>query len=421
MIAMTTKPSLYRNSAIQAAGHRWFSAVSVVTPPTMLPAMIIALGALACLALAAVVIEIPERVPAAGVLLPSKGLLKVRVRQSGWVEEVRVTNGAVVAEGQPLLRLIDAERAPEREPASTLRLASLRSEVELLDIAVRQELTTIDGRIRHHQRRMRLLDQRLQAARQEHDTRAQESALQDELTARLDKLAGQGLVARQRAEDAAAEALKVKATCAEARQRLLGLQEALVVLQQQLEDDAGAAALLRTRGKIRQETILREIAAVEMRSATEITAPGEGVVAGLSVRQGSYVQSGEVIMTLHDPADRLEARLYVSARNAAMIATGQRVELQLQAYPKQLFGTQSAVITAISTAALQAQEFGAPTTVQGTVFEIRARLDSTQIRARGRAWQLPPGTTFTADLVRRRWPLFRWLFRGGDDAGTENA
>ena len=62
MIAMTTKPSLYRNSAIQAAGHRWFSAVSVVTPPTMLPAMIIALGALACLALAAVVIEIPERV-----------------------------------------------------------------------------------------------------------------------------------------------------------------------------------------------------------------------------------------------------------------------------------------------------------------------------------------------------------------------
>ena len=218
-----------------------------------------------------------------------------------------------------------------------------------------------------------------------------------------------------------AEALKVKAACAEARQRLLGLQEALVVLQQQLEDDAGAAALLRTRGKIRQETILREIAAVEMRSATEITAPGEGVVAGLSVRQGSYVQSGEVIMTLHDPADRLEARLYVSARNAAMIATGQRVELQLQAYPKQLFGTQSAVITAISTAALQAQEFGAPTTVQGTVFEIRARLDSTQIRARGRAWQLPPGTTFTADLVRRRWPLFRWLFRGGDDAGTENA
>jgi membrane fusion protein len=411
MIVMTAKQDLFRNSAIEALGHRWFSTVQIISPPTALPVAIIALAALGCLALAALVIEVPERVPASGVLLPRAGLLKVRVRQSGWVDEIAVSDGAVVAQGQALLRLVDTERAPERQPESLARLASLHNELTLLETSIDQELAMIAARSEHQQRRRHLLQRRLKVAEQEHETYRQESALQGEFAARLNALATRGLLAQQRVQEATTVTLQSQAASASAWQRVMGLQEALMLLEQQFANDAGATALLQTRGKMRRGEIMREIAALEQRSATEITAPGGGIVAGLTVRRGSYVQSGQVILTLHDPADLLEARLFVSARNAALITTGQRVELQLSAYPHQLFGTQSAVITAISAAALPAREVNAPSAVQGAVFEIRARLDSARIEARGRVWPLPPGTAFKAQIVRRRWPLYRWLFR----------
>jgi hypothetical protein len=93
-----------------------------------------------------------------------------------------------------------------------------------------------------------------------------------------------------------------------------------------------------------------------------------------------------------------------------MIFEGQRAELRLRAYPKELFGTLAATVTSIAATALPPAEIGAGVRSAGKVFEIRAAIGGRAILADGRAWPLAPGTTFEADLVRRRWPLYRWLF-----------
>ena len=101
-----------------------------------------------------------------------------------------------------------------------------------------------------------------------------------------------------------------------------------------------------------------------------------------------------------------------------MISVGQRVELQLKAYPHQLFGTQSAVVTSISNVVLAPDEVDANLLLKGPVFVVRARLRQAAIQVGRRSWSLPPGTSFQADLVRSRWPLYRWLLRSvyGDPA-----
>ena len=130
------------------------------------------------------------------------------------------------------------------------------------------------------------------------------------------------------------------------------------------------------------------------------------------------VAAGDVLMTVYAPESRLEARLFLSPDNAGMVAVGQRVELQLRAYPHQYFGTRSAVVTAISTIVLPPGEIDADLPVKGPVFVVRARLRHARIEARSRSWTLPPGTSFQADLVRARWPLYRWVLRSvaGDPA-----
>lgn len=129
------------------------------------------------------------------------------------------------------------------------------------------------------------------------------------------------------------------------------------------------------------------------------------------MREGEFVAAGEVVMTVHVPDSRLEARLFLSPDNAGMISVGQRVELRLNAYPHEFFGTQSAVVTAISTVALPPDETGAGVPLAGPVFVVRARLRHASIRAGNRRWPLAPGASFEADLVRARWPLYRWLLR----------
>lgn len=408
---MSGATGLFRESAVRAAEHRWFSAVLIVTPPTAVPALFLALLALGSLLLAAVLIEVPERVRTTGVLLPAGGLLQVRARRSGWVDKLSVRNGEMVSTGAALLWLTDTASAPERAPEIAARLMSLRSELRLSEIAESQEIMAGEQRQLVYGQRAALLGRQLLAAHAEFEIRSRHAALQAERAARLAVLAAGGALAAHSAEDLAAAALQAQAASQAARQHVLGLEAERLLLQQQTAADTASQGLLRTNAALRREAIRRDIAETELRSATVVAAPGDGVAVGVAVRDGSYVQSGEVLLTLHDPADPLEARLYVAANNAAMIATGQRVELQLNAYPKQLFGTQSAVITSISAAALAAHEVDAVIPLPGPVFEIRAALDATAVEARGTVWNLPPGTVVAADLVRRRWPLYRWLLR----------
>jgi hypothetical protein len=72
-------------------------------------------------------------------------------------------------------------------------------------------------------------------------------------------------------------------------------------------------------------------------------------------------------------------------------------------------------VASVSAVALLPDEIGDVIPMLGPVFEIRATLHKTSINARGEVWQLPPGTVFSADLVRRRWPLYRWLLRSESD------
>ena len=407
--------SLFRKSAVRAIEQRWFSTVLVITPPSTIPTVILALVATACLLVATVVIEVPERIRAPGVLLPDGGLLKVRVRRSGRVSQLSVTNGSTVQRGQMLLWLTDEEHAPKREPELAERVKSLRNELQMFEQSVEREVAVIESRQRYNSQRIRLTERRLRAAQDEYETRLQQAELQDNRADRLEQLVADGLFAQQNADDVAASALQTRAVVQTVGQRLLSIKDELLVQQQQAAADREAAGLLRIQAGIRREGIIRQIAANELQSTVELTSPGDGVVAGLSVRLGSLVLPDQIIMTLYDPRDRLEARLYVSADNAAMIRPGQHVDLQLRAYPHEIFGTQSAVVVSVSAVALLPDDIGDVMPVLGPVFEIRATLHETSISARGEVWQLPPGTVFAADLVRRRWPLYRWLLRSESD------
>jgi membrane fusion protein len=380
-------------------------------PPTARFAVGLACTVLALLGTAFVVVEIPDRVRTYGVLLPPEGLLKVKAPRSGRVERLPVRNGDTVLAGQVILRLSGMQRAPDREPELAARIASLRRELMLLDDAAARQAETAAVRARLNRRRLELIGERIEAAKAEAGNRQEQAAIAAARADRIGRLAAAQAIAADAAADSETTVLSSRASQLAAEQRVLALRDERLTVEQQLVEGVATTAAFERESGARREAILRQIATSELQSTLEITAPRGGVVSGLAVRVGEVVAGGDVVMTVHEPGSRVEARLFLSPDNAGMIRVGQQVELQLLAYPHQFFGTQRAVVTAISTVALPPEQTGADVPLQGPVFVVRARLARSEILVRRRSWPLPPGTAFQADLVRARWPLYRWLLR----------
>lgn len=409
-MAEQTEP-LFREQALVSVRQRWFGPVTLVTPPSMRLAVSVACLVIAMLGTAVASIQIPDRVRTIGVLMPADGLLKVKAPRSGRVEHLPVANGDGVRPGQVLLRLSGSQRAPEREPEPAARIESLRRELRLLEDAVERQAGLAETSERLTRRRLGLTGQRVAAAQAEVRTRIKQATITAARADRIGRLAAANAIAEDAAEDSVAAVLLTEAARLAAEQRVLALRDERLRIEQQLAQDRDGLARIMLDYGTRREALLRQIAVSELQSAVEITSPGSGVVSGLTARVGEDIAAGDVLMTVYAPDSRLEAQLFVSPDNAGMISVGQRVELQLKAYPHQLFGTLGAVVTSISDVVLAPDEVDANLLLTGPVFVVRARLGHGAIRAGERSWPLPPGTSFQADLVRARWPLYRWLLR----------
>ncbi len=191
-----------------------------------------------------------------------------------------------------------------------------------------------------------------------------------------------------------------------------------------LEYEQDIAAILRARAEavneVQREKILHDLELRRLRREVdkhkhlinqEIRASEDGIVARVNVRPGAAVTAGEVLVKVYQPQQGLEAWLYLSSAKAGFLRTGQVVQLRLHAYPYQLFGTSTAVITSVSSVAIVPGEVKVPLALTGPVFEVRAKLNETDIKAFNKIWPLAPGISFQADLVQRRYRLYEWLLR----------
>ncbi len=407
--------ALFRSPALAAARHRGLGPVRVITAPSAAATLWAATLATVCLGASLVLIELPERARAVGLLVPAGGLVKVRAPRAGRVERLAVGNGTRVVAGDSLAWLGSTGTLPDRGPVAALHAASLRRELNAGEALLDTEISAAAARRDGLRQRVRLLRERLLIARQEFATRTEKARLEKHRALRMDRLAADGRLARQASDDADVVALAAAADGFAARQRALALEAEIMAATAQIESELRYEAQQRAAQAARREGLLRDLTSSELRSVEELRAPAAGVVAGVLVRAGSAVRPGQTLMTIYDRDAPLEAQLFVAADSAAFLRPGQSVELRLRAYPHQTFGTVPAVVADIGAIAMPAQEFDVAVPIAGPVFEIRAKLADPAVTAFGDRWVLPPGTLIEADLIRRRWPLYGWLFRALGD------
>lgn len=393
------------------APRRLFGPVCVATPPATAGMLCLAFVAVAMLAAVVYAVEVPERTRAVGVLMPAGGLLKVVATDTGRVTDLAVEEGMTVRAGQVLLRIASDRNAPGRPPVSESRVRSLRTELELMQQVQSRQREMSTGRVVALGERIELTRGRLAQSQVESDLQASYTELLERRFERLGVLAKHGSLAADVLSQERAGLLRAKGLGAGLERDRLAIRQQLGTLQADRDEVVRAARLERLQLEIDRERLSRQIAEAEIGAGRVVLAPADGVVARLTATPGSTSRPGQVLLTLYRRQARLEAWLYLPSEKAGRLQAGQPVRLRLDAYPPQVFGMLTAVVSEVSTIALLASDLTVPLPIRGPVFEVRASIDRASVEGLGSSWPLAPGTSFQADVIRRRYRLWQWLLR----------
>jgi membrane fusion protein len=403
--------TLFRKRSVSAARRRLLGQVCIATPPSTGATLLIALLSMMMLGIAVYAVEVPQRTRAVGVLMPAGGLLDVIATDTGQITELAVKEGMTVTEGQPLLRITSDRNAPGRSPVSESQVRSLKAEFELMERAHAREQEMKLARASGIEKQIALTMGRIAKAGVEVELQSSHIQLLEQRFERMNVLAANGSLAEDVLAQERSGILSAKAIAAGLERHMLQIRQEIRALETQRDEIVEAAGPDQLRHDIELERLLRQIGRVEIEAGRVVLAPATGVIARLKARPGATSRPGETLMTLYKGDGRLEAWLYLPSDKAGQLKAGQSVQLRLDAYPHEMFGTLTAVISRVSNIALLASDLRVPLPIHGPVFEVRASISAGSIDALGSSWPLAPGTSFKADVMRQRHRLYRWLLR----------
>ncbi len=255
-------------------------------------------------------------------------MISVSSRVDGWLIARPVRSGDTVTKGDTLA-VIDARDAETR---LTQLLAEL-DRIEAERAAFAAEIEMVDN-----QTRSRILSERARLAASDALVLAVEHEFEyaEREFKRTEQLSGSGVVSAKSLDEARTGFLKAQKELVRAR--------AMVATARALVDEAQAARreinlLERQRATLdfRQAEVLARIDRQQLDIADRtMTAPFDGVVSRAFVDPGEYVEAGQRIALLHDP-EKIYVEANIRETDIRRLALGQRVTIEVDAYPDRPF------------------------------------------------------------------------------------
>lgn len=335
------------------------------------------------------------------------GLVRVSARQAGVASDIAplgpVIPGEVIVtavastetNGGTTSDLISSDLAAEADAGNrelAAQLGALESEAERLSNSLeigRRELTALD-------RRLEIMGQQLQLDQsvvQQSRSLVERGYLpQRELDARI----GAALRSEEGVIQLQGQRLALERQANEARARLRAIPA---------ERNAITARAEAVRAQLDQRAT-----GIAAEGRFVVTAPIEGEVQEITVRRGQFFSAGDTVAVLAPSRSELEVELFIPAKAIGFVRPGQEVQLMLDAFPYQKFGSRRGSIVSVSAVALTPSELGSVTApIREAVYRARVKLDRANIRAYGTSVALRPGMTLTADIIIERRTLLEWL------------
>ncbi len=239
--------------------------------------------------------------------------------------------------------------------------------------------------------------QRLQIARQEYERG-------------LD-IAKKGFLARREVDARRLSALGAEQELATHNRQLASTESTIADIKARLASIPLEIDAARSEASTAEASLDQRRAEAEARRLQFVTAPVSGRVAALPVTTGQAIAAGATIAVVVPVGGKLEVELLAPSRAIGFVQPGQDVEVSLQAFPYQRFGTVRGTVRSVLSTVISPNEVGFQgLRLEEPVFRIRVTLGRETMMAYGQAIPMQPGMLASADIVFDRRSLIAWLF-----------
>lgn len=332
-----------------------------------------------------------------GIVAPGAGVSRIAAPQAGFVSRVLVRQGAVVAQGTPLLRIASGAALPNGEGAGGRIVDTYRGQLAA-------------GEARQDAERRRRGAEARRLAEEERGFAASAAALRDQSALQRERIANNeerlrnlaSLRARGYVSDVTYQAQQEAVLTL--RQQMAGLRQQEAEAGQGLREARLRAAELGAGGtadELQSAASLlaleRGAAGAEVAAEVTLTAPVAGVVSNLRAVPGMAVAPGGELAAIVPVREALEVWLFVPPAAAGSLRPGQDVTLRYDAFPYQQHGVGRGVIVDVATSASVERPGAEP------AYRVRVRLlDPGRLALR-------PDMTLSAAITLERRSLLDWL------------
>jgi len=338
--------------------------------------------------------EIDKVTRGEGRVVPLTRMQTIQSLDGGILEELLVTRGERVEEGQPLLRLDDTRfRSAYLETASqidVLKASIARLEAEVLgkdEVELPESLDPESELVRSERQLFR--------ARRERLIEAERSINEEMRLARRQLDLVEPLVKRRSVSEM--ESLELGQSIASLSGRLAELRNTYV--QDAYAELSAKQAELNT---LEQTLVQRR----DQLKRTEIHSPVRGRVNDILVNTvGGVIQSGEPIMEITPIEDQLLIEARVRPQDVAFVAPGMPASVKITAYDYTIYGDLKGEVEQISENTIEEE------TAQGkeSFYEVLIRTEQAHLERDGEVLPIRPGMVAQVDILTGKRTLLSYL------------
>ncbi len=400
---------LFRQEALDHQRNRLFGEALVIWPVSL---KLITLGAvLAGVAFIAFAIwgEYTRKVHVTGFLAPTKGFVKVHVREVATIAERRVEEGQSVKKGDILFVLSLDRGGMSGVGAGQVAVTETRRRREAL-LQEKSKLAAI-GRSQADQ-----LHKRIAALSDEHSKIDRDIELQRQrvetfrkTAERYKQLLSENFISANQLQQQIGLQLEQEVLLGNLERSKLGLAREIVAAKQQLPEIAlrsqnDLSALERQLSSLEQD-----LAEVDARRELIVVAPSDGIATAIQAEPGQIASPNIPLLSILPAGSALQARLLAPATAVGFIQLGKEVNLRYAAYPYQRFGHQRGTVRQVSKAIVTPNELPGPIQTQEPFYLVTVALDAQDIQAYGEKLPLQSGMTLEADVLLDKRPIYQWV------------
>jgi len=346
-----------------------------------------------------------------GYLNPAAGMARVYAERGGRVSRLYVTTNQYVAKGEKLAE-ISLDRRFTSGALGTVELeASIRRDLLGVDTSTALLKEKYVGEIAAVEARILLQENMAISLGSERSIVKERVALAVSRYETMETLATEGNAPQATVKDRLETLLQL-------RQLGSSLDRQISALEQEILNSKMLATMTlpfnqreeNLQWQQRKELLLRQLAETQLASSYSLTAPVSGYVSSIMVTEGATSVPSLPVVIMRPENSKLIAKILVPSRAAGLIAAGQDVRIQYDAFPYQRFGVFKGVVHKVSQGILTPNEIQAPIVMQEAFYLVEVQLAKQSITVAGHSVLLKPGMLLIADIELETRSLLEWVF-----------